>query len=867
MARVKKEFNKLSDKSKKIIDWNTNKDIAKYKRRNLELLESKVTKNEDGTLIVPVSLAINYAYLTNKPLNNYLIEAEKAGMPLGDYYKYKRSKNYGKQICEVQSTSLIGGNGIGKTECIIEEAIQQSIAQNLNPIVYSDDSGVVYPKNENDILIVHINGAATEFQDLVGIPFSDMIDLPVIDDNGVIKKNNNGDTLFSKEKTVVYSIINKMKSMSNFNSAILFIDEANRSPIPNIIAALINNESAGAIELPRMNLRIFLSGNPPQSGNILNNSSQLDGAMRTKTQTYFVFQTVSEWTKYALEKNIDPVVIAFANQYPEVFEIQNAMDDTFLAFPTFRGLVKFNNSMQEANVAFKSQFGSDYELSDVSLQTLFQSHVGAYPESEIFSGNLSEKFIEFKNDVHDVLLPIIKKSFYTPQDNQYNFGFRDDDLNKFLYKSSCVNHESKARVPYSEKELDEQTEWTGKGDLAASLCNNILPVYVIKIMQDFINNVEGMNLKSFSKADKLDELYGIYIENKHEINQFLDKFENNPEKLNEIIEVLSVNPLNTHNYALLLGANKEMSDEEKAKMIYSSFGQPFPNEYRQYQLIELLEKNNEKVEEKKNEKLQQIMEEVGIKSQDVLDEYKLLHIVNQIDVLNGIRNISEKDLNDLEKIHQNFTENKELILENEELSKLGGMALHNEIIGINQKLITFSDTTLVNTLVRHINKVTKMMVPTFSVSPDAHLFIDKFVRSLKVQDNISNYNGHDDFKNIMNAHFEANNEKENISDKLNMDKLNSMLKETFVEYVKASYPYTRNSQDFIDNEKYTSYDSAMKNAQEEYEYEVDGKKEPVLPTKAQFELLKFFCASTDDTVIPRSKNQETEIKRKKIVNG
>ena len=142
----------------------------------------------------------------------------------------------------------------------------------------------------------------------------------------------------------------------------------------------------------------------------------------------------------------------------------------------------------------------------------------------IFSGNLSEKFIEFKNDVHDVLLPIIKKSFYTPQDNQYNFGFRDDDLNKFLYKSSCVNHESKARVPYSEKELDEQTEWTGKGDLAASLCNNILPVYVIKIMQDFINNVEGMNLKSFSKADKLDELYGIYIENKHEINQFLDKF-------------------------------------------------------------------------------------------------------------------------------------------------------------------------------------------------------------------------------------------------------------------------------------------------------------------------------------------------------
>ena len=71
MARVKKEFNKLSDKSKKIIDWNTNKDIAKYKRRNLELLESKVTKNEDGTLIVPVSLAINYAYLTNKPLNNY----------------------------------------------------------------------------------------------------------------------------------------------------------------------------------------------------------------------------------------------------------------------------------------------------------------------------------------------------------------------------------------------------------------------------------------------------------------------------------------------------------------------------------------------------------------------------------------------------------------------------------------------------------------------------------------------------------------------------------------------------------------------------------------------------------------------------
>ena len=508
------------------------------KEKQYQLMVDKIIER-DGVIYTPIQLAVETALETKRDTLFYFLDkAKKENKPVMTVFKEAMDQTHSnnlsyKPTLNVSSTKFIGGNGIGKTEIAIPFICNWLKQQGLNPIVYKiydkKDEAVIYPTSENpekDVLVLYVSCVGLEAPSIVGMPLKEEGKRKILNE----QLQDTGE--YRSVSTIQFSEVGKFASLNNFAQSILILDEINRSPELSIFNAILNGEPIEGFSFSPSTL-IFSMQNSESDG--LNDVNYADGAAKTKTQTFHIYQTVEDWKHYAFKKQIHPAVIGFMENVPKLFEIQK---DNFkeLAYPTFRGATNFSKDLyaleekyankktllgnNQQNLSFKMLQGKNYIPMNL-VKALFQARVGVHADQM----DLPMLFTKYYTDIH---LNIVKELEKTMDDMNlpiYNIGFANKEINQVLissqqqWKDNILNQSL-----YEENDVQEnkvEIDFKGlNGDLTYKWLK-VLPHYITNYLDKGFSKTYQYNFVNMAIADILVCLKNIFF--KKQVNKELDK--------------------------------------------------------------------------------------------------------------------------------------------------------------------------------------------------------------------------------------------------------------------------------------------------------------------------------------------------------
>lgn len=474
------------------------------------------TKMVDNLLHAPISLAVQMALDSKLPevlkVRNYV---EKFGVSEEEAKKIIYGSQYNPKA-NVHSSTFIGGNGIGKTETVTDDTIEALIARGMNPIVYTD--GIYYPENDNDVLIVYLSCVGKEAYEIKGIPMrqdeerdayyrgeQQFRTVSEVQDDGTITERV--EKITKKVPTLQYSEVKKLASLGNFKHAVLILDEKNRSQEISFFNAMLAGEPLDGVDYPG-NLLIMAMENSSADGR--NHVHEIDDAGKTKTDTYFVFQTVKDWARYAKRKGLHPSVIAFAEKNEAMFENQ-VQNNSEAAFPTFRGLSALSRDMY--NLEEKAEkLGRKLFQREVELKA--QATLGIYPN--IDERTVCELFADFYTNTYASIINDIESVILRPT-APYKMGIDDEELNRKFYAVSrgqyrgAVQYFDRENVHLTTEESDRLTRIAANANTyLVSLVNNMMLKTKFNIVDIskaamITNMVEEIGFEEFAEQYELNE--------------------------------------------------------------------------------------------------------------------------------------------------------------------------------------------------------------------------------------------------------------------------------------------------------------------------------------------------------------------------
>lgn len=388
-------------------------------------------------LMVPLNFAINHAFITrgNEVFRYFERMAQENGTSVLEAHNtFMRTST----TDIVKTVKLIGANGVGKTASVINQAINWVKRMGMNPRVFNivdlDKNGMMYPNGDKDVLIMHINLAGKERADLTGLPVANKNQTElIVNDNFIIEMDEKGQPLFNIVTGQEQTRVPMFASLKQFAYGIVLFDEPNRSAEHHIFNGIMNGER-GIIDFAKYGTMIIATQNS-EFDNMNFNLTAQDAANITKTDTYFVYQTVEDWSEWIADNGvrIHASVLAFARtnanlrqslESPEVHP-----DGEGMPFPTFRGLMGLSDNL----LALEEFYGSnDLVLSEMVVALTAQATIGRHA----IYANLPEEFAEFYILAHRNIIPEIKKTLFTPALQRMYVGFANKKMTAAMYHTT-----------------------------------------------------------------------------------------------------------------------------------------------------------------------------------------------------------------------------------------------------------------------------------------------------------------------------------------------------------------------------------------------------------------------------------------------
>lgn len=475
-------------------DYHNHSSIANnHKQVKSDFRYSKIKTDENGILITPLALAIELTFQTQtSTLLHYHNLAKKLNKTVSQLF-WEDQKQKTSPTSIVSSTKFIGGNGIGKTQIMQKEAFDWVYSNGLNPVLYNpillkDTNGVAYPKSDKDVLIVFKSCVGLEAHEIRGLPIKDEKERLVMDDNFTPKQIDvEGEMQLLKEKypSITYSEVAIFSSLKNFPQSILILDEINRSPELNIFNAIQNGEPVEGVQLSHVTIVLSMQ-NSEEDG--LNHVFATDGASKTKTQIFKVYQTVVDWLDYAHKANIHPSVIAFMKLNERYWENQKDNGNE-IAYPTFRGSEKLSNAIY--------QLEKQGTLKQRQVELLFQSFLGTHAENASLE-SLAAQFARFYTETHLELLSHIENTINSGY-SRIQTGILNQDVHDSLVTIASRNNiyvnDYLKNDNYS-FDNDNELEINGQDGDKYSQWLRIIPNYMISYLNLAFNSNGKHNILS-----------------------------------------------------------------------------------------------------------------------------------------------------------------------------------------------------------------------------------------------------------------------------------------------------------------------------------------------------------------------------------
>lgn len=400
--------------------------------------------------MIPIQLALDMGIDSILPFfKKYEAHAEQMGISIQEAYEMDNSTT-----SNVKSLKLVGSNGIGKTQMVLKYAIEKCKGLGLNPVIYSpknEDDLIMYPTSAKDCLILHYSCVGKENIDLIGIPLADK--------NAIIHKVDKDFNKIMKDGIPVNFVksgqsrtyIPLFYTLSQFPYAIIMFDEMNRSPESHTFNALLNGEK-GTISYARYGTIIIATQNSQFDGMNLYLTQQ-DAAAVTKTQTYLVYNTVSDWQYYISDEGIEihPALMSFLDndiKLQEALETPNKMEDSNeIGFPTFRGMNAFSDALINLEKAQNEKFNGAIPLSQSQITILTQAILGR----DTNHSELPERFAEYYIYAQQKALPKLIETFESFEANPFKIGFHDKEYNNVVLQ---LIHNNSSYVHVEQSTMD-----------------------------------------------------------------------------------------------------------------------------------------------------------------------------------------------------------------------------------------------------------------------------------------------------------------------------------------------------------------------------------------------------------------------------
>lgn len=286
---------------------------------------------------------------------------------------------------------FVGEHGIGKTEVVIQTAVENNYAykyMNLSEIT-EESSLYGFPRETYKISKIDEYKAddnTTKSRKLIK-------NIRVGELSGYLDK---GWVQESKDSELTYSIPQWVRELEKTSTSLLILDEFGRAQ-PYIMQAVMNLilfGKFGTWELPKGTQIVILDN--PDDGNY--NVASLDDAQKTRFLSYFVKGDVNAWVKWASKSNIHEECINFLYKTPEAVTKSNT-DSLTDYVPSYRVWTMFferishisnlndPNYLREIKIAGIGSIGEKM----LNLFKLFvDNNLGAIPSlHEVFSNKTS----------------------------------------------------------------------------------------------------------------------------------------------------------------------------------------------------------------------------------------------------------------------------------------------------------------------------------------------------------------------------------------------------------------------------------------------------------------------------------------------
>ena len=506
----------------------SDREYARYKKQSqFEGIEPD--SNRGNLLKVPISFAIDSIMNSGVQM---LKDSDASHLDL--------SQNKANVI----SGRLIGPNGSGKTEITMSMAKRRLEEEGYEVITYQKEMGIITKSKDSDkeqVILVYLNASDIERVDIIGSPFKGKIKGEHIDEA-------TGQIVEKDYDILSYTAIQKLKSLSNFDRAVLFIDEANRNDIQNIINGLLNGEDIENFTFPKKGLITFAAMNSEKDG-LNDHTSLLDGAAITKAAVFHTYMAFDDWVEYARQIEIHPSVISFAMANKDMMEsnLTNAFAthlENEIPFPTFRGLELFSDMLKIEEQANKDL--GNHSFNRNQLAAYFQSRLGNVGDADSSSLILAQKFSDFYNETHEGFLKIINDTFSKTSKSDFNYSFEDEKISKILDLMN-IDADTMSSSDYTLEmhKLKRDSILSGFNDDKLSLINSIMSEYLINKYISLLKNNQN-NIVNIAKGSMLADTYSIEYNNNFIMTQDLK------EKLEHDVNnyLLTKNPNYNNNFKL-----------------------------------------------------------------------------------------------------------------------------------------------------------------------------------------------------------------------------------------------------------------------------------------------------------------------------
>lgn len=508
-------------------------------KRIRDLRLARVKKDDNGVFITPLALAIDMTFQTKvNTLRHFHDKALKLGKTASEVY-WSEEQNKDKPTSIVSSTKFIGGNGIGKTEIILGYVLQWVKDNGLNPVLYNknllkETDGVAYPQSDKDVLIVFKSCVDLESPDIRGLPIKIDQKRRVVNSDFTVNENQ-----FKDLPSVSYSEVAIFSSMKNFLQSVLILDEINRSPELSLFNAIQNGEPVEGLELSPVTIIVSMQ-NSEDDG--LNKVYAVDGAAKTKTQIFKVYQTVSDWLPYAYQNGIHPAIISFMSLYKQVWEVQKD-NGVEIAYPTFRGSKNFSDALIQAE--------KNGHLNKMEASLLFQTYLGNHADSDD-TYTIAESFGDFYVDIHLELLEHIEDTVNSTRLASH-VGFTNKGVNDIINQMmKRGKYKLENLLEYDEEQIFEEQKnikrIDGRDGQKYSRWLYAIPTHIINHISLLFNGTQN-SIIATAIGYRMKKLMG------NDVEGFMEKYKIDPSNKDDLLfiqknELAKLRGFVFNNYAL-----------------------------------------------------------------------------------------------------------------------------------------------------------------------------------------------------------------------------------------------------------------------------------------------------------------------------